>query len=483
MALRRVLQHPATRRLVQRRSTGTVSNEDLSYFRSVLNDKYVLTEDTERYSVDWLRQYSSPCPAVLRPGSVDEVSAILKYCNQRKLAVVPQAGNTGLVGGSVGCQGREIILSVERMNRITNIDPLGRTVEAEAGVILQTLEDSLRPHNLTIPLDLAAKGSCCIGGNVATNAGGIRFMRYGSLHQNVLGLRAVLASGEVVDLRNSLPKDNTGFDLRQLFIGSEGTLGVITDVVLQVPVISRSSQVALLGFDSFSAVLKAVQRARAELGEIVSALEFADDACVEMALGHTKNPHPLGDDRAPFYLLIETMGAVEEHDMAKLESFLEGAMAEEATCGTVAQDLKQTRDLWAVRENITVSFRENAKYTLKFDISVPPAYFYKVVEDTRDHLDSISQGACKVVGFGHIGDGNVHLNVLTDHPNMMQHLDPWLYEWLKERGGSISAEHGIGVMKRSALGYSKSPEAIELMRRIKAMMDPSNILNPGKVLP
>eukprot|EP01064_Diplonema_japonicum_P035522 TRINITY_DN7739_c0_g1_i2.p1 TRINITY_DN7739_c0_g1~~TRINITY_DN7739_c0_g1_i2.p1 ORF type:complete len:474 (+),score=151.31 TRINITY_DN7739_c0_g1_i2:55-1476(+) len=459
-----------------------VTEEDITAFRNIVGEKGVIVDDVTKYSMDWLGKYSGECPAVVRPATVEEVSEVMKYCNEQEIPVVPQAGNTGLVGGSVPTGG-EIVLSVERMTNIISTDPLSRVVEVEAGVILQSLEDHLLDHNLTVPLDLAAKGSCCIGGNVATNAGGIRFLRYGSLHQSVLGMRVVMPNGDIVDMRNKLPKDNTGYDMKQLFIGSEGTLGVITDVVLQVPTTSSSCNVAFLGCQTFEGILETMKLARKHLGEIVSALEFADEECVRMSLHHTQNPHPLGEEKAPYYLLVETLGSNEEHDMEKLENFLNIAMEEHVTTGTIAQDGSQAKLLWAVRENITVSFKDFGDKNVKYDVSLPTSDFYQCVTDTQARLDTkLGEGKANVVGFGHIGDGNLHLNIISKHPGCAEHLEPWLYEWLTIRGGSVSAEHGIGVMKRDALKYSKAPAAIELMKSIKSMVDPKNILNPYKVL-
>eukprot|EP01060_Flectonema_neradi_P002155 TRINITY_DN11309_c0_g1_i2.p1 TRINITY_DN11309_c0_g1~~TRINITY_DN11309_c0_g1_i2.p1 ORF type:complete len:442 (+),score=84.93 TRINITY_DN11309_c0_g1_i2:67-1392(+) len=413
-----------------------VTDADIAAFKEILGEKNVLTEDLDKYSKDWLGKYEGECPAVVKPEDAEMTSKIMKYCNEKNIAVVPQAGNTGLVGGSVPTGG-EIVLSVEKMNTITSIDGISRVVESGAGVVLQSLEDALLPHNLTVPLDLAAKGSCCIGGNVATNAGGIRFLRYGSLHQSVLGLRVVTATGDILDLRNKLPKDNTGYDLKQLFIGSEGTLGIITDVVLQVPSEMKSSNVALLGCETFDGVLRTMQHARSELGEIISALEFADARSVEMSLSHTGNDHPFADGERPkYYLLIETLGSNEDHDMEKLGNFLDDVLSKDVVTGTIAQDGTQTKNLWAVRENITVSFKDFGKHNLKYDVSLPTSDFYKCVEDTQARLDQeVGKGECDVVGFGHIGDGNLHLNVISNNPNVSPSMEPWLYEWLTERGG------------------------------------------------
>eukprot|EP01061_Rhynchopus_euleeides_P001598 TRINITY_DN11144_c0_g1_i1.p1 TRINITY_DN11144_c0_g1~~TRINITY_DN11144_c0_g1_i1.p1 ORF type:complete len:494 (+),score=229.25 TRINITY_DN11144_c0_g1_i1:45-1526(+) len=461
---------------------SNVTDADLAAFRNIVGERGVLTEDIGKYTSDWLGKYSGESPCVVRPSTAEQVAEVLGYCNGRNIAVVPQAGNTGLVGGSVPTGG-EIVVSVERLNKVLSVDPLSRAVDVEAGVVLQTLEDQLLEHDLTVPLDLAAKGSCMIGGNVATNAGGIRFLRYGSLHQNVLGMRVAMADGTLLDLRNKLPKDNTGYDLKHLFIGSEGTLGIITDLTLQAPSKLSSTNVALVGCDSFEGILATMQLARQHLGEMISALEFADARSVEMSLAHTQNAHPFGEDRPPFYLLIESLGSNADHDMEKFETFLETAMEEHVVTGTVAQDSSQSALLWAVRENITVSFKDFGSKNLKYDVSLPTADFYNCVSDTQAQLDgALGKGEADVVGFGHIGDGNLHLNVITSNPDVSPHMEPWLYEWLKQRNGSVSAEHGIGLMKRDALKYSKSESAIAAMRQIKQVFDPKNILNPFKVL-
>ena len=417
-------------------SFTAVTETDLAAFRGVVGETGVLTDDIEKYTCDWLGKYKGDSPCVVRPGTAEEVADILTYCNEKNIAVVPQGGNTGLVGGSVPTEGGgEIVLSLERLNKINAVDPLARVVQVEAGVVLQTLEEHLHGHGLTVPLDLAAKGSCHIGGNVATNAGGIRFLRFGSLHQSVLGMRVATPTG-LLDLRNTLAKDNTGYDLKQLFIGSEGTLGIITDLSLQVPTKMSACNVAFLGCESFDSVLATLRLAREHLGEVVSAIEFADARSVEMSLSHTGNAHPLGDEPTKFYLLIETLGSNEEHDMAKLEAFLEAAMEEHVVGGTIAQDSSQASLLWAVRENITVSFKDFGKKNLKYDVSIPTEDFYRCVEDTQAQVDAVvGKGEADVVGFGHIGDGNLHLNVITSNPEVGKAMEPWLYEWLTQRGG------------------------------------------------
>eukprot|EP00906_Rhabdomonas_costata_P027164 RCo038618 len=286
-----------------------VSNTDMEFFQSVL-PKGVVTESSrlELYNTDWLHNWRGRSKIALCPTTTEQVSAILKYCNERRLAVCPQGGNTGLVGGSIPAHD-EIVLSLEKMSRILDFDTVSGTVTCEAGCILEAVDNFLAEKGHMMPLDLGAKGSCQIGGNVSTNAGGLRFLRYGSLHHNVLGLKAVLANGTVVDQMNTCKKDNTGYDLKQLFIGSEGSLGVVTEVVLQTPPRPAATNVALLACPSYQAVQGTFVLARRHLAEILSAYEFADEEAMNRVLTvFPHNKYPL-DSRYPFYVLVETQGS------------------------------------------------------------------------------------------------------------------------------------------------------------------------------
>lgn len=468
------------------RAYNTVCESDLAFFRGVLGaDGAVVTDaaDLQQFNEDWLGKYRGRAPVALLPSTTEHVRRILQHCSARNIAVVPQGGNTGLVGGSVPVQS-ELVLSLRRMNRIRHFDAVSGVVQCDAGVVLEELGAYLADRGHTVPLDLGAKGSCHIGGNVSTNAGGIRYLRYGSLHGSVLGLEVVLADGAVLDTMTTLRKDNTGYDLKQLFIGGEGTLGVVTAVSLLAAPKPASVNVCFLGVQDYPAVLRVFQAAKHHLGEILSAYEFMDHTSLSYPLQQLQGArHPLSQ-RFPFYVLVETSGSNGEHDQAKLEVFLEEVMSSGAVeDGALAQDESQKASLWALREEIGPSLGAcGAVY--KYDVSIPHADMYALVEDVRHHL----RGAVapeRIAGYGHVGDANLHLNILTEAftEEMTERIEPFVYEWIAGRGGSVSAEHGIGYMKPHKLHYSKSPCAIALMRQLKEALDPAGILNPYKVLP
>ncbi|KAJ1634002.1 D-2-hydroxyglutarate dehydrogenase [Pavlovales sp. CCMP2436] len=464
-------------------SYAKLVDSDVTYFRSILGDNDVITDASalEPYNTDWMKKYHGNSKLALRPRSTQQVSQILKHCNERKLAVVPQGGNTGLVGGSVAVAD-EVVLSLSGMDKILAFDEFAGTVTVQAGAVLQAVQEKAEAHGYAFPLDLGAKGSCQIGGNVATNAGGLRFLRFGSLHGTVLGIEAVLADGTIIDNLSTLKKDNTGYDIKQLFIGSEGTLGVLTGVAIALPKLPNSIQLAYLALDSYASVLKVFKEAKGHLAEILSAVEFLDDQALELTLAHLHGARNPLETRAPFYMLIEVSGSNEEHDSAKLTGFLEHVMeAGMVSDGTLAADSTQMAAVWHIREGISEALSK-AGAVYKYDISLPLPELYDLVTDTRARL---ADEDANVVAFGHIGDGNVHLNISTPtkSESVFNKLEPWVFEWTQKRRGSISAEHGVGVMKPKYVHLSKSKESIELMKKLKAVMDPNGILNPYKVLP
>ncbi|SAM05842.1 hypothetical protein [Absidia glauca] len=467
------------------------TQQDLTYFESIVGQHGYINNKDEMvpYNTDWMNKFRGQSQLVLMPRTTQQVSAILRYCHDQKLAVVPQGGNTGLVGGSVPVFD-EIILNMKNMNRVRSFDSVSGILTADAGCILEVLDNWLAEKGYMMPLDLAAKGSCHIGGNIATNAGGLRLLRYGSLHGTVLGLEVVLANGTVLNNMSTLRKDNTGFDLKQLFIGSEGTIGVITGVSILTPLRSKAVNVALLGLNSFDDVQVAFKKSRVELSEILSAFEFWDIHSFQMYKKHFNHKDVMEKDY-PFYILIETSGSNKDHDDQKLTSYLEQMMVNGvAQDGVVAQDQQQMRDLWGIRDGLTEALgKEPAVY--KYDISIPVAKIWDCTEDMRHHLKTggvfgeADSPVINVVAYGHIGDGNVHLNIVTKDldTRVSDLIEPYLFEWVAKHQGSISAEHGLGVAKNEFLGYSKSPEMIELMKTTKAMLDPKGILNPYKYLP
>ncbi|KAI9884988.1 MAG: hypothetical protein M1823_003225 [Watsoniomyces obsoletus] len=474
-----------------------LSSDHVRYFKEILQDESAVidgvstdaTDDIEPYNSDWMRKYKGHTQLVLRPKTTDEVSKILSYCNEHQLAVVPQGGNSGLVGGSVPVFD-EIVINLARMNQIRSFDGVSGTLVVDAGCILEVVDRHLSERDHIFPLDLGAKGSCQIGGNVATNAGGLRLLRYGSLHGNVLGLEVVLPNGTVVDDLWRLRKNNTGYDIKHLFIGGEGTIGIITGVSIICPPRPKAVNVAFLALDSYEKVQRAFQEAKNQLSEILSAFELMDGKSQDLVHRVTNKKRPLEGDH-PFYCLIETSGSSKEHDDEKLEKFLEHVMSEEIVAdGVLAQDETQMMSLWSWREGIPESIGHWGG-VYKYDVSIPLSDLYQLVDDTRARLqsagligDTDEHPVVDVVGYGHVGDCNLHLNVATRRfdKRVEKELEPFVYEWIQEHQGSISAEHGVGLAKKKFLGYSRSENMIELMRGIKRLYDPKGIMNPYKYI-
>ncbi|OLL21794.1 putative D-lactate dehydrogenase, mitochondrial [Neolecta irregularis DAH-3] len=433
-----------------------ITGQDVSHFGTILSRNSIIDgispennaseEDLAPFNVDWMNKYRGQSQLVLKPKSTSEISKILSYCNFRKLAVVPQGGNTGLVGGSVPVFD-EIILNLSSMNSIRSFDPVSGTLVCDAGCILEVVDNYLAERGHIFPLDLGAKGSCHIGGNVATNAGGLRLLRYGSLHGTILGLEAVLADGTIMDALSILRKDNTGLDLKQLLIGSEGTIGVITAVSILCPRKPKATNVAFFGLPSYSHVRKAFISAKEHLSEILSAFEFMDSAAQKLSCHHSGTRQVLEQDH-PFYVLIETQGSNETHDSEKLEAFLENVMSLQIVSdGVLAQDESQLKSLWKLREFIPEACSKSGG-VYKYDVSLPLDCLYDLVTELKNRLvDAGVVGENKtvvdVMGYGHIGDGNLHINIPVRHysKEVASLLEPWIFEWIGLHNGSISAEH------------------------------------------
>lgn len=470
--------------LVQRNpSFSTLNSDDISYFKGLLGEKSVIQDEDrlETVNTDWMHKYKGSSKLLLLPRSTEEVAQILRYCNSRCLAVVPQGGNTGLVGGSVPVFD-EVIVNVSSMKNIISFDKVSGILVCEAGCILENLISFLDNQGFIMPLDLGAKGSCQIGGNVSTNAGGLRLVRYGSLHENVLGLEAVLANGDVLDMLGTLRKDNTGYDLKHLFIGSEGSLGIVTKVSILTPPKLSSVNIAFLACNDYSSCQKLLMEAKRKLGEILSAFEFLDTEAMNLVLHQfdgVRNPLPASMHN--FYILIETTGSDESYNREKLEAFLlssmEGGLISD---GVLAQDINQASSFWRIREGVPEALMK-AGAVYKYDLSLPVEKMYDLVDDMRIRLGDLAT----VVGYGHLGDGNLHLNVSAPEydDKILEQIEPYVYEWTSKHRGSISAEHGLGLMKANKVYYSKSAETVQTMASIKKLLDPNGILNPYKVLP
>lgn len=476
---------------IARGNYAALEESDLKFFQSILAKNSIVQdkEDLEFFNEDWMHKYRGKSQLVLKPKSTEEVSQILKHCNERNLAVVPQGGNTGLVGGSIPVFD-EIVLSLQNLNKVRSFDKTSGILVTDSGVILENADKFLEQNGYIFPLDLGAKGSCHVGGVVATNAGGLRLLRYGSLHGSVLGLEVVLADGTIINNLSTLRKDNTGYDVKQLFIGSEGTLGVVTGVSILCPPRPTATNVAFLGLESYEQVQKTFVKAKKELGEILSAYECMDSISQDIVERHTDLNRPLSE-KYPFYVLIETSGSNKEHDDAKLEVFLENAMTEELVVdGVVAQDSNEVANLWQWRELIPEALGKGGG-VYKYDVSIPLPQLYDLVIDVNKRLidagvvgDSDDFPVIATAGYGHIGDGNLHLNVpVRFYDKKVENLlEPFVYEWIQKVNGSISAEHGLGFAKKNYIGYSKNEELVNLMKQFKKALDPKAILNPYKYL-
>jgi len=500
--LRRFRVNRIVRRgLIERGEYGKLGETDVAYFQNALGDAGVVLGDDEEkgsleeYNLDWMKKWRGKSKIVLRPKSTEEVQAIVERCQHSRLALCLQGGKTGLVGGSVPVFD-EIILSLKRMNQIIDFDEDSGIVRVEAGVVLETLDEFLRERGYVAPLDLGAKGTCTLGGNAATNAGGVRYLRYGSLRGSIVGLEVVTAQGQVLDCGYSTPcrKDNTGYAIGQLLIGSEGTLGIITKLALAAPAQSSAVNVALFSCSSFSSVRKILVRARVMCGEILSAVEFFDSQALNAVLKYEPDlVDPLSDDTSSsFRVLIETSGSDIEHDRAKLDAFLTHAFETElVNDGVVAPDTNKAHALWRLREGISDSM-SNSGYVYKYDVSLPLNSLYKLVELTRRRLTdngyqlNDDTNGITVAGYGHVGDSNLHLNIAShsgQDDNLLALIEPWLFNQVQAFHGSISAEHGVGICKRDYMVDVKSKPLLDTMHGLKHLFDPHGILNPYKVLP
>ncbi|XP_072940857.1 D-2-hydroxyglutarate dehydrogenase, mitochondrial [Epargyreus clarus] len=466
---------------IKRKHFSPLQQEDINYFKSIFKEGQVLTEESEvlPFNIDWIKNCRGQSKLILKPKSTEEVSKILAYCNEKRLAVCPQGGNTGLVGGSVPVFD-EIVVNLALMNKINTLDELSGALVCEAGCILETLDDYVRERGLIMPIDLGAKGSCHIGGNVSTNAGGLRLLRYGNLHGCVMGVEAVKADGTIIDCLRTLKKDNTGYHLKHLFIGSEGTLGVVTKVAISCPSLPKAVSLGFFGLKSFENVLQLYKSAKSSLGEILSAFEMADNCAIKSTVENLKIPNPISD--YPFYVLVETHGSDENHDNEKLTRFLSKEMESGLIIdGTITSEPAKMKNIWHLRESIAGAGLLDG-YVFKYDVSIPLTNYYDIVLSLRKKLGDKVRN---VYGYGHIGDGNIHINVTVPQysKEIYSLLEPYIFEQVAKLNGSISAEHGVGFRKPQFIHYSKDASALQLMRELKRTMDPNGILNPYKVLP
>ena len=449
--------------------------------------------DAESFLVDWRGRYSGQALAVVRPGSTAEVAAVMAWCSAHRVPVVPQGGNTGLCGGATpDASGQAIVLSLGRLNSIRSIDTDNDTMVVEAGCILQNIQQAAKEVDRLFPLSLAAEGSCTIGGNLATNAGGTQVLRYGNARDLVLGLEVVLPDGQVMQGLRGLRKDNTGYDLRNLFIGSEGTLGVITAATLKLYPQPVAQCTALVGLADIQSAVALLSVARKGFGPALTGFELIAGDCLQavtQCFPQQRMPFEGESAGLPWYALLELSDAESaEHARERFETIVGQAIeAGLVLDAVIAENIAQSKALWHLRESIPLAEKMLGK-SIKHDVSVPVSHMAEFVETTNRAVQSRFPGVQHII-FGHLGDGNLHYNIARGARRSEEELlalQDQVYQVVHDNvfrfGGSISAEHGVGQLKRDVLSRYKDPVEMALMARIKVALDPLGIMNPGKVL-
>jgi len=463
----------------------------LSQARNLLGDAHVLTSDLAGYATDWRGKFTGVPLAVCRPADTQQVAALVTLCAAHGVSIVPQGGNTSMCGGATpDSSGQQMILSLSRLNRVRDISPLNNTMTVEAGCVLQTLQELAAQHERLFPLSLGAEGSCQIGGNIATNAGGVQVLRFGNTRDLVLGLEVVLPDGQVLNLLKALRKDNTGYDLKHLFIGSEGTLGVITAAVLKLFPAPRSRAVAFAAFQTPQQALELLGLMRGAMGDRFTAFELMSDASVAMVKRYFPATPALFAESYPWHVLMQAsdggeQAALDSAFQAALEIALERGVIDDVL---IATSEAQANELWMVRENISEAQQHdggNIKHDMAVAVSSVPAFVEEVLPLLHAAYPSV-----RPVVYGHLGDGNLHFNVSgpagmsaaewqaeTDRVNVI------VLDVVARMQGSFSAEHGLGQLKNHEMALYKTPLEIDVMRRVKNALDPQRLMNPGKLLP
>jgi FAD/FMN-containing dehydrogenase len=448
-------------------------------------------EDTAPFLTDWRGKWTGRALAVAQPDTANDVAAVVRWCVEHGVAVVPQGGNTGLSGGATpDAGGNAIVLSLTRLNRIRAIDPVGNTMVVEAGVTLQAVQDAAREAGRCFPLSLAAQGTCTIGGNLATNAGGVQVLRYGNGRELCLGLEVVTAQGQLWNGLRGLRKDNTGYDLRDLYIGSEGTLGVITAATLKLFPVPAAQLVALVAVPSPAAAVALLQLANERLGASLTAFELVSDLCLSLVEGHVPAARRPLESVSPWYVLIEISDSRDEAAAVhSMEELLEAALEREwASDAALSSSVAQFKALWALREDVSES-QSAAGKTIKHDIALPIARIPEFIERAGAAM-AAAFPQVRLVVFGHLGDGNLHYNVSppagdpgdAGFASLEGAINRLVHDTVDALGGSISAEHGLGVLRRDEAARYKDAVELALMRTLKAALDPQGLMNPGKVL-
>lgn len=467
-------------------------NNFLDQCRNAIGSAHVLTDekDIAGYLTDWRQRFTGKALAVVKPAGTEEVAAIVRLCNQFKVPIVPQGGNTGLVLGSVpDTSGSAIVMSLTRLNKVRFIDPISNTMTVDAGCILEQIQNAAAEAGRLFPLSLAAEGSCTIGGNLSTNAGGTAVLRYGNTRELCLGLEVVTAQGEIWSGLRGLRKDNTGYDLRDLFIGAEGTLGIITATVLKLFPQPKAQLTALAAMRTPDDALQLLSIAQNHCGAALTGFELMSRICLQLVSKHFPQMQlPFAEESAQYVLLELSDSESEEHAMAMLESVIGNALEQDVIQdAVVAASIAQSRSLWNLREHITLAQAAEGK-NVKHDVSITISRIGDFIRET-DILLQQSFPGCRMVTFGHLGDGNLHYNVsspenTSDDAFIAQQgaVNRVVHDSVHRFGGSISAEHGLGALKRDEIRLYKSDVEIQLMQSLKRTFDPMNLMNPGKVL-
>ncbi|MFZ6772440.1 FAD-binding oxidoreductase [Undibacterium sp. SXout7W] len=467
-------------------------NEFLESCRHLIGEQYVLTlsEDISTFLTDWRQRASGKALAVLLPASTSEVAALVRLCKQFAVPIVPQGGNTGLVLGSIpDSSGNAVLMSLRRLNLVRDIDHANNTITVEAGCLLQQVQQAASNANRLYPLSLASEGSCTVGGNLSTNAGGTAVLRYGNARELCLGIEVVTASGDIWDGLRGLRKDNTGYDLRDLFIGAEGTLGIITAAVLKLYPEPKAKITAFVSLSTPDAALQLLSLTQEKLGSTLTCFELMSHACLQLVSKHfTQCTSPFASPDAQYVLLELSDHESEDHAAKLMEQVLKSALEKNyINDAVIATSLAQASALWSLRENISAAQATEGK-NIKHDISVPVSQIPAFIADTDDLLQRDFNG-CRIVCFGHMGDGNLHYNVSppTDMSDIqfLEHqtaINRIVHDNVHRFHGSISAEHGLGALKRDEIKRYKSAIELDLMRTLKHALDPGNLMNPGKLI-
>jgi len=443
----------------------------------------------EPYLIEERGLYKGKSELLLKPSNTYEVSNILKLCNEHNIKIVPQGGRTGLCGGTIPSDnGLEVMLSLERMNKIDEFNEENFTITVEAGCVLGNIQDKVEEKKLLFPLSLASEGSCTIGGNLSTNAGGINVLRYGMARDLVLGIEVVLADGQIWDNLTGLRKDNRGYDLKQLFIGSEGTLGIITKAVLKLFPFPSNIETALFAVPNTQAAVELLGLARSVSTDLLNAYELVSRLGMEMVLKNIPNTKDPIKDKYKWYVLLEFSSSSKNSMRAQMETLFEIALNKNIVCdGVIAESSQQRKELWVLRDGLNEAQKPEGG-SIKHDVSIPINNVSKFIDNATIQIEKFIPDS-RVVAFGHIGDGNIHFNISQPIKSKKEEfLKKWesvnkiVFDIVHDLNGSFSAEHGIGKLKREELKFYNPKIEVSLMRSIKDTFDPKNILNPGKVL-